>query len=68
MDTLKQFIPYKTIIVRPRDKPWITSDIKQSLRKRNRLFKRFKRTQEPIHFFIYKAAQQEARTIKGQGP
>ena len=33
------FVPEKHILVRPRDKPWISSNIKQKIRKRNRLKK-----------------------------
>ena len=36
------FVPEKRILVRPRDKPWISSDIKQKIRRRNRLYKKAK--------------------------
>ncbi|CAG2230882.1 unnamed protein product [Mytilus edulis] len=39
MDT---YIPKKKVLVRPRDKPWITTSIKVKMRKRNRAYKKAK--------------------------
>ena len=36
-------VPNRTIKIRPNDKPWITREVKQSIKTRNRLFKRFHR-------------------------
>ena len=38
----EQCIPFKTVTIRPRDLPWINSDIRKRMRKRNRLFKKYK--------------------------
>ena len=35
-------IPKKTYTIRPRDKPWMTNDIRREMRKRNRLFRKWK--------------------------
>ena len=43
LTTAKDFIPFREITIRPRDKPWITSQIKKHIRQRNRAWKRFKR-------------------------
>jgi hypothetical protein len=42
-------IPNKTITVRPRDKPWMTSDIRKLLRDTHRLHKKHQRTKNPTH-------------------
>ena len=39
MNTCKNYIPNKYIIVRPRDKPWMTGNIRRLLRCRDRLYK-----------------------------
>ncbi|MCG7877682.1 MAG: reverse transcriptase domain-containing protein [Candidatus Thiodiazotropha endolucinida] len=38
----EQSIPCKTVTIRPRDLPWINSDIRKTMRKRNRLFRKYK--------------------------
>ena len=35
----KTCIPFKVVTIKPKDKPWITSDIKQLIRQRDTLFK-----------------------------
>ena len=49
----KDFIPCRDILVRPKDKPWVTCKIKQLLRQRNRAWKRFKRFSNKIRPFTY---------------
>ena len=43
-DICSHFIPNKMVHVRPRDKPWMTGQIRRLLRKRNRYHKQFKLT------------------------
>jgi hypothetical protein len=59
MEACKTKIPNRTIKIRPRDKPWITHEVQLSIRKRNRQYKRFKRTRLPEHESIWK---HEAKT------
>jgi hypothetical protein len=47
--------------IHPKDKPWITADVKLAIRQRNRLFERQKRTRNPLHFEIYRKAKSETR-------
>lgn len=54
IDTAKQFIPMRIITVRPRNKPWITKTLNILIRKKNRLWRRFKKTQKPEHLNIYR--------------
>ena len=44
MTAAKENIPTKTLNARQNDKPWMTNELKRNLRKRDRLFKRAKRT------------------------
>jgi hypothetical protein len=38
---VEKYIPNKTVIIRPRDKPWMTSVVRTAICKRNRLLKKF---------------------------
>ena len=60
MESVRSKIPNRQIRVRPRDKPWITGEVKRYIRKRNRLFKRFKRTKLPDHENSWKVAAKDA--------
>ena len=56
LSTAKDFIPYREVTIRPQDKPWITTEIKKRIRKRNRAWKRFKRysnTPRPYSFDMH---------------
>ena len=52
--TAKDYIPNKTVLIRPKDKPWVTNNIRKLFRKRDRCFKKFKRTHLPDHEIHYK--------------
>lgn len=52
--TCKEFIPCRQVLVRPRDKPWMTVEIRKLLRLRDRAWKRFRRTKNPYHNNIFK--------------
>ena len=36
---VKEHIPCKTVVIRPKDKPWMNSGVRKAIRKRNRLLK-----------------------------
>ncbi|MCU7958379.1 MAG: reverse transcriptase family protein, partial [gamma proteobacterium symbiont of Bathyaustriella thionipta] len=44
----KECIPNRMIKVNPSDLPWITTNIKKSIRKRKRLFRKAKRSNDPV--------------------
>ena len=50
----KQQIPNKTIKIRQSDPPWLTCEIKKIIRKRKRLYKKYKKTKRPADFEKYK--------------
>jgi hypothetical protein len=60
IDLCKTKIPNRTIKIRPKDKPWMTRAVKICIRKRNRAYKRFKRTGQPNHHVIWKTIAREA--------
>ena len=50
----KQQIPNKTIKMRQSDPPWLTCEIKIIIRKRKRLYNKYKKTKRPTDFEKYK--------------
>jgi hypothetical protein len=60
MDLCKSKIPNRIIKIRPRDKPWITHEVLLAIRKRNRLYKRFKRSRTIEHQAMWKQAARES--------
>ena len=50
----KKHVPNKTIICRPSDPPWLTTYIRKLIRKRKRLFSKFKKSKNPNDFVNYK--------------
>ena len=42
MDTSRKHIPNKYVTIRPRDKPWMSGEIRLLLRKRDRAFRKYK--------------------------
>ena len=66
LNTCKDFIPFRKVKIRPRDKPWMTSEIRRLLRIRDRQFKRFKRTRRPEHEEVFKRARSDARKAMDQ--
>ena len=50
----KKHVPNKTIICRPLDPPWLTTYIRKLIRKRKRLFSKFKKSKNANDFDNYK--------------
>lgn len=46
-------VPNRTVVIRPRDKPWMNSEIRRAIRKRNRLLKLFCRQNNPVAWDNY---------------
>ena len=46
-----------------RDKPWVTNEFRRLVRKRNRLWKRFRRTNNPEHYQVYKRVRNAAVSL-----
>ena len=56
----KEFIPSHNITIRPKDKPWITREIKKIINTRNRLYRRYQVSRDPVHFDVYSRVKTEA--------
>ena len=51
---LEMYVPCRTVVVRPRDKPWMNSEIRRAVRKRNRLLKIFCQNKVPENWEVYR--------------
>jgi hypothetical protein len=49
---LERHITLKTVTIRPKDKPWITSDVKQKLSRRDRMFNKYKHSKNAHNYAI----------------
>jgi hypothetical protein len=54
---MNTYIPKKIIRVRPRDKPWINSEIKCKIRKRNRVHKKACQTAHKVQVGVHQEDQ-----------
>ena len=61
MTMVKNHIPLRTICVKSSDKPWITREVKQKIRKRDQLFRKFKRKRTLWYEQCYINARYQAR-------
>ena len=66
LDTCKQYIPHKKVIVCPQDKPWMTKAIKRKLKERNKWHKRWKSTKTDHHHNIFQQKRLEANDCMKQ--
>lgn len=62
MELAEKCIPTKTVTVRPLDLPWINSNIRRLMRKRNRLFKKYKKDKSIENYDNFKRARNEVTT------
>ena len=51
---LETYVPNSIVVVRPRDKPWMNSEIRRAVRKRNRLLKIFCQNRVPENWEVYR--------------
>ena len=54
LEICKQFIPFRSVTIRPNDKPWYCNTLRALKRKRDRLFRKFKMTKLEIDWGAYK--------------
>ena len=59
IDSAKQYIPTRTLTVRPHSKPWITKTLKLLTIKKSRLWRRFKKSQRPEHLEVYRRVRNQ---------
>ena len=60
----EEHIPNKTVIIRPRDKPWFTSRVRCEFRKRDRAHSKYKKNPTIENYTFYKHLRHEANKAK----
>ena len=58
-----QFIPSKKLLLEQIKKPWITNELKKYIRKRNNLWKRYKRTCNINHCNSFKRVRNHVTSL-----
>ena len=58
----KEYIPCHKITIYPKDKPWITHEIKKTIKKRNQLYRRYERTRNIHHYEVYSKVKTEVNS------
>ena len=61
-DVCQHFIPNKIVMIRPRDKPWMSGSVRILLRKRDRYHKIYKRTNEIQYYELWREARRDAKS------
>ena len=64
LTTAKEFIPYRKVKIDPSDKPWMTTQVKTAFRLRDKLHKKWKRTNMNIDLENYKQSRHHANYVK----
>jgi hypothetical protein len=62
-DVLMTRVPNKTVVIRPRDKPWMNSEVRRAVRKRNRLLKKFCANKNPENWELYRRQRNNTTTL-----
>ena len=62
--SLNTCIPHKLVTIRPRDKPWFTSNVRKAFSKRDKLHRKWKQNQTAFNYEKFSHARQEANLIK----
>ena len=56
-------IPNKDVTIRPKDQPWLHNEIRKAMRKRTRLHKIAKRTNQPYHWERFRTARNHVTNL-----
>ncbi len=64
LNTAHEYIPNKTVVIRPRDKPWFNNDVRRAFRKRDCAYNTWKRHRSPENYDTYKNLRHEANYAK----
>ncbi|MCG8096816.1 MAG: hypothetical protein JAZ17_24870 [Candidatus Thiodiazotropha endolucinida] len=59
----KDCIPNKMTRIKPTDPPWITSEIKRTIRKRKRAYRKAKQTNSPAHWSKFKRLRNKSVSL-----
>ena len=64
LTTCKEFIPCRLVKIDPGDKPWMTSLVKNAFKHRDKLHKKWKKSNSLIDLNIYKQSRHHANYVK----
>ena len=56
-DTIMQYIPVRTVTIRPRNKPWLSREVRLCVRLKSRLYKQYRNNPTEHHWQKYKRAR-----------
>ena len=59
----KECIPNKVVTIKPSNPPWLTTRIKQVIRKRKRAYRKAKHTNSPAHWIKFKRKRNKTNSI-----
>ena len=59
MQTAAELIPNTTVTVRAREKPWVNGDLKRLIRRRNVLWRRYRRSRSDAHLNTFKIVRNQ---------
>ena len=60
LETCKEYIPYKSLKINPKDKPWMNKQVKFKLKERNKYYRRWKKAKTDLKHQIFIQKRNEA--------
>ena len=60
---MADYISHNTVTVHAKEKPWVNCELKRLIRRRNVLWKRYKRTQQSTHYNCFKALRNRVTSL-----
>ena len=61
----EQYIPNKNVTIRPLDLPWINNNIRKLMRKRNRFYRKYKKSKTVQNFSKFKKIRNDVTALLG---
>ena len=66
MQVASDFIPNRVVTVHPKEKPWVNTDLKKMIRRRNLLWRRYKRSGSGDHYATFKLLRNRLVSLNRQ--
>ena len=66
MQVASDFIPNRVVTVHPKEKPWVNTDLKKMIRRRNLRWKRYKRSGSADHYTTFKLLRNRVVSLNRQ--
>ena len=64
LTTCAEFVPNKIVTVRPKDKPWMSNEVRRAIIKRDRCFTKFQRTRRDKYKLLHIIARRKVNKLK----